>query len=287
MEVADAEGLEARLEQYFDLVRGEADADDHDNAREAYMAQWIRATLAGPRARCSSSAAASTPRPCGGLRSPATRRSRSFPEPPEDTEVGGFLVPYSFKRLDSFAGYQSGMPSPEYYQRLWEAGPEAAAETLVNRITNRLRDRGLHISTSDLIGARSLTEGLSRLRGHERPGRTDLLDGLASALISDDLEAPLPWTRRGSLTAGTHPVVVEMTAALTGERVGPCTPTPRARRSSPTPGRTGAARPRREGPVHLDLAKALDLERSRVLHCLRLLKVPGVRRDAGPPRART
>ena len=283
VEVADAEGLEARLEQYFDLVRGEADADDHDNAREAYMAQWIRATLAetdGPVLVV-----------CGGFHAPALRRlaesgDAAFPElprPPEDTEVGGFLVPYSFKRLDSFAGYQSGMPSPEYYQRLWEAGPAAAAETLVNRITTRLRKRGLHISTSDLIGARSLTDGLSRLRGHERPGRTDLLDGLASALISDDLEAPLPWTRRGSLTAGTHPVVVEMTAALTGERVGRLHP------DTPRPPLVDDAEAELErlgldasGPVRLDLAKPRDLERSRVLHCLRLLSVPGVRRDDGP-----
>lgn len=283
VEVADPEGLEARLDQYFALLRGEVDADARDTAREAYMAQWIRATLArtdGPVLVV-----------CGGFHAPALRRLSESgpdtvpeqPEPPQGTETGGYLVPYSFKRLDSFAGYQSGMPSPEYYQRLWESGPEAAAATLVHRITERLRDRGLHVSTSDLIGARSLTEGLARLRGHERPGRTDLLDGLASALISDDLERPLPWTRRGSLTAGTHPVVVEMTTALTGERVGSLHP------DTPRPPLVADAEAERErlgldleGPLRLDLTKALDLQRSRVLHCMRLLGLPGVRRDAGP-----
>lgn len=283
VEVASPEGLAERLDHYFDLVRGEADADGHDTAREAYMAQWIRATLAetdGPVLVV-----------CGGFHAPALRRLAedgdtafpALPEPPEGTETGGYLVPYSFKRLDAFAGYQSGMPSPEYYQRLWEAGPEEAAATLVQRITARLRGRGLHVSTSDLIGARSLTEGLARLRGHGRPGRTDLLDGLASALISEDLEQPLPWTRRGSLTAGTHPVVVEMTAALTGERVGrlhPDTPRPPlvddAEAEMARLGLDGG------GALRLDLAKPKDLERSRALHCMRLLRLPGVRRDAGP-----
>jgi hypothetical protein len=293
VEVADPEGLEARLDQYFAVVRGESEADPRDWAREAYMAHWIRATLAG------------TDGPvlvvCGGFHAPALRQAVEdgitvdglagaddavlpvLPAPPEGVETGGYLVPYSFKRLDSFAGYQSGMPSPEYYQRLWEAGPEAAAATLVQRITKRLRDRGLHVSTSDLIGARSLTEGLARLRGHERPGRTDLLDGLASALISDDLERPLPWTRRGSLTAGTHPVVVEMTAALTGERVGTLHPdTPRPPLVADAEAEMERLGLDREGQVHLDLARTVDLQRSRVLHCMRLLGLPGVRRDAGP-----
>ncbi|SDD66212.1 DUF5682 family protein [Glycomyces harbinensis] len=283
VEIAEPDGLAERLDEYFDLVRGESDASESDTAREAYMAQWIRAALAetdGPVLVV-----------CGGFHAPALRRlaesgpaeAPEVPLPAEGTETGGFLVPYSFRRLDSFAGYQSGMPSPEYYQRLWEDGPDAAAGGLVERITARLRRKGLHVSTSDLIGARSLTDGLARLRGHSRPGRTDLLDGLASALISDDLEQPLPWTRRGTLTAGTHPVVVEMTAALTGERVGRLHP------ETPAPPLVADAEAEierlgldRDGTLTLDLTKPKDLARSRVLHCLRLLKIPGVRRGAGP-----
>ncbi|WP_344492723.1 DUF5682 family protein, partial [Glycomyces endophyticus] len=283
VENADPDGLAERLDTYFDLVRGEADANGADTAREAHMAQWIRAALAehdGPVLVV-----------CGGFHAPALRRlaeagdtaAPEVPRPPEGTDTGGFLVPYSFKRLDAFAGYQSGMPSPEYYQRLWEDGPAVAAGALMERITTRLRGKGLHVSTADLIGARALTDGLARLRGHDVPGRTDLLDGLASALISDDLEGPLPWTRRGTLTPGTHPVVVEMTAALTGERVG------RLHSSTPAPPLVADAQAEMErlgldkdGSLRLDLARPADLERSRALHCLRLLSVPGVRRDDGP-----
>ncbi|WP_030161490.1 DUF5682 family protein [Glycomyces sp. NRRL B-16210] len=283
IEIADPEGLTERLDQYFDLVRGESEASGTDTEREAYMARWIRAALAatdGPVLVV-----------CGGFHAPALRKlaatgtteAPEVPSPPEGTDVGGFLVPYSFKRLDAFGGYQSGMPSPEYYQQLWERGPGSAAAALVQRITMRLRGKGLHVSTSDLIGARSLTDGLARLRGHERPGRTDLLDGLASALISDDLEQPLPWTRRGTLTPGTHPVVVEMTAALTGERVGRLHP------ATPAPPLVADAQAELErlgldadAALRLDLVKPRDLERSRLLHCLRLLAIPGIKRAAGP-----
>ncbi|MCH7230112.1 DUF5682 family protein [Glycomyces sp. L485] len=283
VEVADPDGLAERLDAYFELLRGEAAADEADTERETHMAAWIRAALAetdGPVVVV-----------CGGFHAPALRRLAdrgpadrpAVPLPPEGAEVGGFLVPYSFKRLDAFAGYQSGMPSPEYYQRLWEDGPQAAADALVELIATRLRGRDQIVSTSDLIGARALTDGLARLRGHDRPGRTDLLDGLAGALISDDLEQPLPWTRRGTLTPGTHPVVVEMTAALTGARVGrlhPDTPAP------PLVADVEAALERlgldSPGAVRIDLTDPLDLERSRAMHCLSMLAVPGFSREEGP-----
>lgn len=136
----------------------------------------------------------------GGTRWP------DVPEPAEGATGGSFLVPYSFRRLDAFTGYQSGMPSPEYYQCLWESGPEGAASGLIERVVARLRERRQVVSTADLIAARTLTEGLTRLRGHRAPARTDLLDGLVSALVNDDLDQRLPWTSRApSPRAPTRP----------------------------------------------------------------------------------
>jgi hypothetical protein len=229
----------------------------------------------------------------GGSRSAAGGSPRSaaqgepawpeIPRPPEDSVSGSYLVPYSFRRLDAFSGYQSGMPSPEYYQRLWEHGAEAAADGLVEAVATRLRKRGQSVSTADLIAARTLSEGLARLRGHPHPARTDILDGLVSALVSDDLDQPLPWTRRASLAPGAHPVVVEMVAALSGERAGrlhPDTPAP------PLVHDVEAELQRlgldREGTVDLDLADTGDLARSQALHRLAALRVPGFERRSGP-----
>ena len=296
-EVESAEGLLERLTTYFGLLRGESEASEGDQARENYMAQWVRAAEA-------LAADAAVVVVTGGFHMPAIRSlaaaggdavpGETFrdwptipaPEPAPDGTVpvaSSFLVPYSFRRLDAFTGYQSGMPSPEYYQRLWESGPEAAATALTESVATRLRERGQPVSTADLIAARTQSEGLAMLRANPAPTRTDLLDGLVSALVSEDLDQPLPWSQRGLLAPGAHPAVVEMVAALSGSRVGrlhPKTPAP------PLVHDVAAELERLEldhaGTVTLHLSASADLERSRTLHRLRVLGIPGYQRESGP-----
>lgn len=225
-------------------------------------------------------AAPDSARPGGGA---ARWEWPAVPAYPEQGVGGSYLVPFSFRRLDAFAGYQSGMPSPAYYQRLWEAGAEAAAEEITQAVVTRLRARGQGVSTASLIGARTLTIGLSRLRGHESPSRTDVLDGLAGTLITEALDRPLPWTGRGQLSAGTDPVVVEMVAAMSGGTVG------RLHVATPHPplvhdavkelARCGIPD---EGRFDIDLATEKGLDASRVLHRLRILGIPGFARVGGP-----
>ncbi|MFE5239830.1 MULTISPECIES: DUF5682 family protein [unclassified Streptomyces] len=306
-EVEPDEGLAERLDAYFTLVRGEAVADARDRARESYMARWVRAAVrsAGgrpvlvvtggfhqPALRALVSDGTEEdghkedggPEHGGGRSVVGTDGWPEVPAPPAGALAGSFLVPYSFRRLDSFSGYQSGMPSPGYYQQVWEEGPEAAAEGLLRAVVERLRSRRYPVSTADLVAARSLSQGLTALRGHPSPARIDVLDGLAGALITDDLEAPLPWTSRSTLAAGTHPAVVEMVAACSGARFGrlhPDTPAP------PLVHDVEAELARlelrgRDAVYRLDLMDARDLERSRVLHRLRVLGVPGHERTEGP-----
>ncbi|XVU22608.1 DUF5682 family protein [Actinoplanes sp. CA-054009] len=312
VEIAPPEGLSERLETYFDLVRGESAAGESDTAREAYMASWVAAAAAaaGDRhvvvvtggfhrpalvralAQPSSSdagplapTAAAGGAGAGGAGAGGAGKSLwpDIPEMPDGALGGSFLVPYSFRRLDSFDGYQSGMPSPGYYQELWESGADGAARHLVEAVAERLRKKRQPVSTADLIAARATAEGLATVRGHSRPGRTDVLDGLASALVKEALDVPLPWARRGTLEAGSHPVVVEMVAALSGTRVGrlhPETPAPPLvhdlNAELERAGLDGAAE------LELDLTLAADRERSRLLHRVRLLGVPGFQRDSGP-----
>ncbi|MEH0936394.1 DUF5682 family protein [Micromonospora psammae] len=295
-EIGSDDGLAERLATYFDLLRGESEAGEDDAAREAYMARWVRAA----RSRAGG-------RPVlvvtGGFHRPALIRLvdaappagsaagadvddagwPAVPAPDPGAVASSYLVPYSFKRLDAFDGYQSGMPSPAYYQRLWEDGPERAADALVETVATRLRARRQPVSTADLVAARTMAGGLARLRGHAHPARVDVLDGLVSALVSDALDEPLPWTARGRLAAGTHPAVVEMVAALSGRRTGrlhPDTPLPPLVRDV-------EVELRRHGvdlsaDLDLDLTDPADLDRSRLLHRLRLLGVAGHVRERGP-----
>lgn len=282
-------GLAARLEAYFDVVRGDADADEGDRVRELYMASWVRAAVvsAGDRPVLVVT---------GGFHRPALRTLAAdpapadggwprIPAPPEGSVGGSYLVPYSFRQLDAFAGYQSGMPSPAYYQRLWEAGPDAAGDALVRAVAGRLRARGHPVSTAGLIAARGTALGLAALRGHPLPTRLDLLDGLAGALITDALDEPLPWTRRGTLRPGSHPVVVEMVAACAGDRIGrlhPDTPLPPLVHDVEARLAALGLKPDGDRPVSLRLTEPADLNRSRLLHRLRVLGIPGFTRVAGP-----
>lgn len=279
-EIDQDPGLRERLDAYFDLVRG-ADPAGEDAAREAYMASWIAAAAA-----TGESVLVVT----GGFHRPALVRSSAeradwpaVPVLPEGAVGGSYLVPFGFRRLDAFDGYQSGMPSPGYYQQVWDEGVAAAGDGIVAAVAERLRGRRQPASTADLVAARTLSLGLARLRGHDVPGRIDVLDGLVGALVNDALDERLPWSGRGRLRAGTDPVVVEMVAALSGNVVGrlhPATPQP------PLVHDVTAELERHgltdDGQVTLDLTDDTQRSASRVLHRLRVLGVDGVRRDDGP-----
>jgi hypothetical protein len=280
-ESTPTEELAAHLDAYFTLLRSDTEASPVDTLREAHMARWIRAAAA-----TGDSVLVVT----GGFHTPALRTlvTAKEPEPDRpDTPVvpdgaGSYLVPYSFRRLDAFGGYQSGMPSPGYYQKVWEDGVGAAGRWLTETVVAGLRRRRQPVSTADLIAARAVAEGLARMRGNPEPVRTDVLDGLAGALIRDDLEQPLPWSRRSTLGQNTHPAVVEMVAALSGDRVGalhPDTPAPplvaEVRGLLQAHGLDGSRK------VNLDLTEPAGLERSRILHRLRVLGTPGVTRNSG------
>ncbi|MFG1606745.1 DUF5682 family protein [Actinoplanes sp. NPDC049265] len=284
VEIAPPEGLAERLATYFDLVRGESAAAESDTAREEYMASWVRAAESEAGDRPVVVVTGGFHRPAlVSLSASGPTAWPAVPRLPEGALGGSYLVPYSFRRLDAFDGYQSGMPSPGYYQELYEYGAEVAARHLVEAVAGRLRDRKQPVSTADLIAARATADGLAVIRGHASPARTDVLDGLASALVNEALDVPLPWSDRGTLRAGSHPVVVEMVAALSGSRVGrlhPRTPAP------PLVHDFDAELDRAGldivGDVDLDLTRPGDRSRSVILHRVRILAVPGFTRTAGP-----
>lgn len=284
-EVGLPEGIDERLQTYFDLLRGDAVANDEDTQREEYMATWIRAAIADAGERPVVVVTGGFHRPAV-MRLSAAPSSGGWPEVPRlpDGAIGGsYVIPYSYRRLDAFDGYQSGMPSPQYYHRLWEANVAEAGDDLVASVVTRLRKRKQRVSTTDLVAARSLASGLAALRGHSAPSRVDVLDGLLSALVTDPLDVKPPWTGRGRLRAGTEPVVVEMIAALSGERVGrlhPNTPLPPLLHDVEAElERLGVPE---AGTMRLDLTTEGGLATSRALNRLRVLRIPGCERTRGP-----
>jgi hypothetical protein len=204
----------------------------------------------------------------GGFHTVALPETRpAMPKPlkldPEDHQV--VLMRYSFEQLDRLNGYASGMPSPEYYQRMWEG--EETARLLVE-IGRKCRQKNLGISSADAIAAVSHTERLARLRGHARASREDLLDGVRSVFI------------KGADDAEGVPVLAVARKLLAGDRVGNV-PAEAGQPPIVHDFRQTAARLRLkldkvdESEAVLDLyRKAPHREASRLFHRLAFLEVP-------------
>ena len=183
------------------------------------------------------------------------------------------LMRYGFEQLDRLNGYASGMPAPEFYQRRWEGKCGLIVSVGLAR---ECRKRLGGASTADAIAALEQTRRLARLRGHGRPSREDLMDGVRSVFIkgSDDVEgvAVLALARK----------------FLAGDRVGDVPP------EAGVPPivedfRRAAARLRVDldrvdaREVTLDLyRKSRAREASRFLHRLRFLSVPFAEWVTGP-----
>jgi hypothetical protein len=241
---------------------------------------------------------------CGGYHKPQLERlaaellkeDRANSSPPQaapsgDVRVGSYLVPFSFKRLDAFQGYASGMPSPAWYEQVWQLGHEQAGEEMLFGAVRHLRGRGQRVSPADAIAASTLAQGLGRLRGHPVLTRVDVLDGLASALVKDALEAPLPWTRRGPLPPRTEPLLAELVSAFSGDRHGALAP------DTPQPPlvadalaaleRCGLHADREPRPALVKLTTPQGAEQSAALHRLRVLGISGFAMTRGPSLARS
>ena len=286
------DGLQEHLHAYFTRLRGDDPGSLGNQARERMMSAWIAWAMAQPGARHAPVLVV-----CGGYHAPALARLWSempteLPETPtpdtgdgvpQKMRFGSYLVPYTFKRLDAFSGYASGMPSPAWYQWVWEHGGDGAARHALRRVRERLRTKNLPASTADFIAVHLRAQGLARLRAHARPLRCDWLDALAGALVKDALEAPLPWSYRGPLLPGTDPVLVLAMDVLAGDAAGELAPgTPQPPLVQAVAAELDALGISLSGTMELDLYKADDRARSRVLHRLAILRLPGITRTAGP-----
>lgn len=191
-------------------------------------------------------------------------------------EDGAWLIRYSFDRLDALNGYASGMPSPGYYQRIWErltnVAPEpptpdpftAVALEALSGFAERTReeDRGDAASTALVQAAALQVVHLAVLRGNVGPGRQDLLDAIRSCFV------------KNAIDEGTRGFMIDLRRFFGGARIGDVPPSAGsppliedARRRALAAGvRLDDSTPR---TAQLDLyRKPLHRERSRFFHAM-------------------
>lgn len=272
--------LARRLALYFDELRGDDAGTPQDQARERYMAQW----LAWAAARFERVLVV-----CGGWHQPVLERALAAATAAEEPEVlrprderaaGCYLVPFEYRQVDALGGYGAGMPSPMYYQWVWQHGLQSAGDRAVKQVVSRLRQAKVALSTADLMAFERAGAGLAALRGHALPLRVDLLDALQSAVIKEALETPAPWSDGGRLNTQHHPVLREALIALTGDGAG------RLHGDTPLPpllhdvrrqvADVGLQIGRESQRLVLDRRRAADAPRAHLLWRLRCLDVGAV-----------
>jgi hypothetical protein len=281
----DFASLYERLDAYFVALRNNEPGGERDGPREAMMRAFIAAALSNIHDDQSVLVV------CGGFHATAllvdapTAPVR-WPVVDKPVDAESYLVPWSFARLDAFSGYAAGMPSPGFYDDVFHDGASTAVQRALWSIVGALRDKGLSVSSADAIAAQTMAEGLARLRGHSTLRRTDLLDGVAAALVKEALERPLPWSGRGELYRDSDALLVQVLKVLSGQRRGVLakgTPQPPLVADVNATLLSQGLMPATASCTHkLRLADAKDLARSRTLHRLRLLNVPGFARTRGP-----
>ncbi|HRI71991.1 MAG TPA: DUF5682 family protein, partial [Polyangium sp.] len=273
------ENLEKALEAYFEQIRGNSPAGERDAPREAYMRAYASWAIEQGNVVFV----------CGGYHASALKdvlpggTEPELPSPP----FGGqsHLVPWTYARMDSFAGYQAGMPSPMWWELEWTLGA-GVAEAMVDRVLDALRRKSARPTVADHIALRTTIAGLAALRGHDAPKRVDVLDGLLSALVREPLNSPPPWSKRGMITDALHPTMVVVLRTFTGDRTGKLSSEterpPLLREVFDIFERLNLVPTTAPQTLALDWRIESDRERLRVLHRLRILEIPGFTRLHGP-----
>jgi hypothetical protein len=199
------------------------------------------------------------------------------------------LIRYGFEQLDALNGYSAGMPSPSYYDRLWQGFFAGEAEPYYSVATSilveigamtRKKDMQIALSTADEIAALQQACLLASMRGHRGPTREDLLDGVRSCFVKGSMDA------EGAVLMGIVGHV------LTGKDIGHV---PATAGVPPIVAsfRKEAERARLEIQDSLKRRVSLEIYRkenhrrtSRFLHSVSFLKVPFATIVAGPDFAR-
>jgi len=256
--VAD-EALFEAVGEAMAALRGVEPHDEEEAAREAAMRLAVR----GARKEGHVSIAVI----CGAWHAPAL--TGTFPSEAADrallwglpkAKVAATWVPWTTGRLAQESGYGAGVASPGWYAHLHDAPTDPVPGWLA-RTAWVLRAEGLDCAPAGSVDAARLADALAALRGRPLPGLEEVTDATLAALCGGD-PGPLRLVHR---------------RLVVGEEVG--------RVPADTPGLPLVEDVRRlqrrlRLPVteqskilEIDLRQPTGLDRSHLLHRLRLLDV--------------
>lgn len=235
-----------------------------DSERELRREAFMRETIRGAKKEGFEKIAVV----CGAWHGPALA---TLPPAKEDAvilkglpkqKVVSTWIPWTYSRLSFASGYGAGIESPGWYDFLWHAKDQERVSTRwMARVARLLRDEDLDASSASVIEAIRLADALAALRGRPLPGLPELNEATQTVLCTGD---PLP------LRIVSQKLIVS-------ERLGETPPeapsVPLAQDIAREQKRLRLPPEASHRELDLDLRKANDLDRSHLLHRLRLLGI--------------
>lgn len=233
--------------------------DHYTLVREAHMRQVMRQVLKGGAKRlavvCGAWHAPALVEPLGPA-APDMRLLKGLPK----TKAALTWVPWTHSRLAAGSGYGAGVTSPGWYHHLFTETERPVARWLT-KVAGVLRRHDLPVSSAHIIEAVRLADTLAALRGRPLPGLSEVTEAVRSVMCGGD-ETMLRLVIDELVVGETLGGVPEDTPTV------PLAADLRARCKTLRLKQEALAR-----NIDLDLRKERDVERSHLLHRLRLLGI--------------
>lgn len=188
------------------------------------------------------------------------------------------LMPYSYYRLSSRGGYGAGNEAPAYFELIWkelnQKQPGLAAYEYLVRIAAWQREHGNYVSSAEVIEAARLAGELASLRGSKAPVLRDLRDAAVTCLgggsfaaISMAVADTEIGTKSGELPEGISRTSIQYDFYRRMKEL-------KLEKYRGIIVQTLDLDLRENRRAKTEAAAWLDLNRSRFLHCLRVLSNP-------------
>ncbi|WP_433759249.1 DUF5682 family protein [Nocardia sp. CA-135398] len=250
--VGEATGLE-------DVERERIGIDAHTLRREAYMRQTMRKVLKEGARRVAVVCGAWHAPALAGKLGPATADAKLLKGLPK-VKATLTWVPWTHSRLATTSGYGAGITSPGWYHHLFTETEQPIARWLT-KVAGVLRAHDLPVSSAHIIESVRLADTLAALRARPLAGLSEVTEAVRSVMCAGD-ETLL------RLVASELVVGEALGAVPDGTPTVPLDADLRAR--------IRTLRLRQEAlsrNLDLDLRKEREVERSRLLHRLRVLGI--------------
>ncbi|MGO4614901.1 DUF5682 family protein [Nocardia sp. 2YAB30] len=233
--------------------------DAHTLRREAYMRQTMRKALKDGAVRLAVVCGAWHAPALTGKLGPAATDTRLLKGLPK-TKARLTWVPWTHSRLSTTSGYGAGVTSPGWYHHLFTETERPIVRWLT-KVAGVLRAHDLPVSSAHIIESVRLADTLAALRGRPLAGLSEVTEATRSVMCAGD-ETML------RLVVGELIVGEALGSVPEGTPTVPLDADLRAKIRSLRMKQEPYAR-----TIDLDLRKQREVERSRLLHQLRVLDI--------------